>query len=247
MLPLSLPKVQLDLGDAWRDSSVLKTHDSDGDNIYGSPGYIMFDTHTQASRAGVGQTGPLDNATASLPGISITATGTDAGFSGNYSLINDPNNAPRGGIDLWSGVAYRSVFAPGGLIGNSQYAMFDITFNRIGTSLPNAIRLGIFVDNEFDPQAVPIGLRVAGAGGDSGTVLKPATVQNNDYYFFDPTGLNAGDTVTVIATTNTNPSALTLAGFTFDAVPEPSATILTVFGLGVLVVGCSRRRKSTQS
>lgn len=238
---------QLNLGDAWRDSTVLKTHDSDGDNVYGSLGYIMFNTHTQASGAGVGATGPLDNATLSLPGIAILATGANAGYSGNYSLINDPNAPPPGGIDLWSGVAYRSVFAPGGLAGNTEYAMFDITFNGIGTSLPNAIRLGIFVDNEFDPQNVPIGLRIAGAGGDSGNVLKLPTVQSNDYYFFDLTGLSAGDTITVFATSNTNAGALTLGGFTFDAVPEPSATVLTALGLGIFGIACLRRRALAQS
>ena len=230
---------QLNLGDGWRDSSVAKTQDIDGDNIYGSLGYFMFSTQTPGSGSGVSP-GP-GAGILSLPSyISLTLNGANAGFhSDGYTLINDPNN-PGSANDLSSGISYKS----GPLADNTEFSLFDINFSA-GVSFTDTIRVGIFVDNTVPLNTSPVGLRVAGAGGDSFTVVKPQASQVNDYYFFDLTGLNPGDVVTVFATTGVDFSALALGGFTFDSVPEsvpePSAMILAGFGFVFLAILFARR------
>jgi PEP-CTERM motif len=230
---------QLNLGDGWRDSSVAKTQDIDGDNIYGSLGYFMFSTQTPGSGSGVSP-GP-GAGILSLPSyIFLTLNGADTGFhSDDYTLINDPNN-PGSANDLSSGISSKS----GPLADNTEFSLIDINFSA-GVSSTDTIRVGIFVDNTIPLDTSPIGLRLEGAGGDSLNVAKAQASRANDYYFFDLTGLNPGDVITVFATTGVSPSAVAVGGFTFDSVPEsvpePSAMILAGFGFVFLAILFTRR------
>ena len=224
----------LSLGPAWRTASVAKPLDIDLDNIYGTLGYMMFNTHTQASGAGGGQGAALSNITSSLPSyLTITANTAHISFQANYTLIDDPANPS--GPDLWSGISYMNP-----AVGGSSNALFNINFGT-GTPANTVFRLGVFVDNTAPIDGSPVALRVAGAGGDSLSVPKTQATQVNNYYFFTLAGMQSGNTLTVSATRQSGNGAVTLGGLTFDAiaVPEPSTLSLAGFA-AVLVIGLGR-------
>jgi len=230
----------LSLGPAWRTTSVVKPLDIDLDNIYGTLGYMMFNTHTQASGSGVGQGAVLANTTTFLPSyITITANLAHISYQANYTLIDDPANPS--GPDLWSGISYMSP-----AVSNSSNPLFNINFGA-ATPANTLFRLGVFVDNTGPLDGSPVALRVAGAGGDSLSVPKPQATQVNNYYFFTLAGVQAGNTLTVSATRQAGNGAVVLGGFTFDAiaVPEPSAlSLASVASILVLGFGLHRRNVS---
>ncbi len=207
----------------WRTASVTKTLDIDGDDIYGSLGYVLFNPHAFAA-AGTGQGSPLANVNQSLPSyLSVAATGATLSFSGNYTTIDDPANPA--GAPLWSGIAYTT-----GVSAGSEIGLFNVTF-AAGTPANTTFRLGIFVDNIAPVDGSPFGLRVTGASGDSGLVNKAQATQVNNYYFFDLDNVVAGDTFSIITRrSGSGTGAVGIGGLTFDAIPEPATALLLLLG-----------------
>lgn len=214
----------------WRTASVTKTLDIDGDNIYGSLGYVLFNPHTFGN-SGSGQGSPLENANQSLPSyLSVAATGATLSYSGDYTTIDDPANPA--GAPLWSGIAYNPSVSAGGEIG-----LFSVTFGA-GTPALATFRLGIFVDNIAPVDGSPFGLRVTGAGGDSDLVNKAQATQVNNYYFFDLENVVAGDVFSIITRrAGSGTGAVGIGGLTFDAIPEPATALLLLGALSALAQG----------
>lgn len=221
----------------WRTPTVTKTLDIDGDNIYGSLGYVLFNPHAFGN-GGSGQgANALTNATVSLPAyIAVDATGSNISYSGNYTTIDNPANPA--GAPIWSGIAYTSYTINPGI----EASMFSITFGT-GTSATATYRVGVFVDNGAPISVSPVGLRIAGAGGDSGIIAKPTAAQVNNYYFFDLDSVAAGDVFTVLLRRDTGSGGtVALGGLTFDAlIPEPASAMLVLSALGALALRRQRR------
>jgi hypothetical protein len=209
---------QLDLGQGWRNPSTAKTWDLDGDGIYGTAGYEMFAVHPNGNDSGNGQGPPANHAIQSLPSWVSVTLHTTLSYTGDYSLIDDPNNV--GGNPLWSGITYYNL----GNIGQT-YNILDLTFPG-GVSF---VRLGIFI-GDYAPGVQPDQLQVQGTGGDSGrqTVAQnTGSTVHNDWYFFDLTNIAAGQSVSIFArsrTTNSGGGAVGISGITFDT-PEPSTAV----------------------
>jgi hypothetical protein len=243
--------------DSWRTTTVLKTLDPDGDNVYGTSGYVLYatDAATNANTGAVVTGSPLTyNASAtrrtlsSIPSfLTLTDNGqTQTASSYGYKLMDDPTFAPGASVsDLESGAALTSPIALG-----TEQSLLNLT---IGTSFPaGGLRVGLLFSNAdvFDGT-----IRLTQTAGGSGTAtfnetVPPAGVELG-MTFFDITGAAPGDVFTLyIKKTNPQPTGGNLntnviyGGVTFDAlpapVPEPTAGLL--LALGSLGLGFRRRR-----
>ena len=234
----------------WSDSTFTKTLDIDGDNRYGTDGFVLLNTTNTgggrnspgAALSGSAQRAP-DFATA---GISALA---DANFSGAFQnpsgttglIRNDANDATvrlgYGGINLAT---------PNAAIPLTDLYSFTLTS---ALAANETLRFGVFSgSNNSDTRLGFTELTVtAGAFSASTTDDRVANVGNApDIYFFDITDLAVGDTIVVSAansiTGGNNFNGATIGGVTFDTfvVPEPSsAALLGLGGLALLL----RRRK----
>lgn len=223
--------------DAWRTSGVAKPLDADGNNVYGSDGYLMFNTGYTGTTF-TSSTNVLANASNSLPAYAaVTADGaTGSVGAAAFALIDDPLNP---GSDFRSGVATVS-----GVTLGAEASMFNLTFNNAPVG---GVRVGVLVNNAANRNAQAIRFELDGSGG--AVTASQGTGQNvnaqQDYYFFDITGINNGDTFSFFATEDTGDSQTTgeirVGGFTFDTIPEPGSTTLIGFALGAMLLRRQRR------
>ncbi len=187
----------------WRNPSVVKSIDVDGDNIYGSDGYLLVTSPS----------GPLT----SLP--SYVSSIHNLGFqyaSGNLPAF--PSAPLYTSVD--NPVAVGSVFT-GTWYQQSANGMED-DIVQITLAAPAHFRLGILVDNHDFVDISPSDLRVrqtVGGAADSG--LQTANLQPNldsDWYFFDISGV-ANDQFVVSGINwynNSNNFSDGIGGLSFD-------------------------------
>jgi hypothetical protein len=238
--------------DRWRSTDAVKTLDPDGDNVYGTAGYVMFATDTigNGTAGSVPTVDPLtfDPTTttgqatlSSLPSyITLANNGQNkVASSYGYKQIDDPRQTPGVGVsDIESGAALRDAAL------GVEVSMMDFT---IGANFPTAgLRIGILTNNtdNFDGQ-----LRLMQTIGGDASITIPLTVlagQELGLHFFDITSANVGDVFTLFlqktnpqpAGGNTNLNVL-YGGVTFDAIPEPASALLLAGG----VLGLALRRR----
>lgn len=214
-------------GARWRTASVVKTMDADGDNIYGTDGFLLL-----TSPGGV---------VASLPSYinAIQQVAPQVYYGGH--LPNTPYT------DVDNPVA-PGVVRTGAWFGAS--GTVDV-FARVFIRTNASFRLGVLVDVFDWVDVTPLTLRVDQIApvvqGDSGFVA--STLEPNrdgDWYFFDIQA-DAGD-ILHISGQNWNQNfsgpwvTSAIAGMSFDSVPEPSTYAL--MGLGILGMAAARRRFS---
>jgi len=191
--PASISFIGSDPGDnSWRTPSVPKPLDPDGDNIYGTAGYDVFDSSART----------LLHAPA---GVTITRLAPNV-FPGNsgYTLIDNPS----GGATITSGVAYFNPVSTGQVL---NYA--SVTF----TTAANYV-IGIYTDNADFPGISPSALRIyqTNGSGDSG-LISNTPGRAGDWYLFNVSA-NAGDVLNIQGIAVSNPSGSSGIGIiTFDS------------------------------
>lgn len=214
----------------WSRSTTIKTYDLDGDNVYGSDGYVLMNTSNAGSLVGV-----LASSLESAPSYTtaISYTGAGAGASGSF---NGAENVLNPGATAAVNLGYAGYTGPAGAAIPLQ-ELFTYTMNRDMTG-GETIRLGIITDSLSGELRVGITeLRVV-AGGLSADATVGAwnRTAGVDMYFFDITGLSNGDEIEIWgANSNTagaNFNLATIGAVTFDSVPELSTAAL--LGLGCL-------------
>lgn len=210
---------------AWRTSAILKSLDGDGNNVYGSDGYVL--TGGAGSIVNPSYATVLRLSTLTFPG------------NGGYTLIDNP----LGPGSISTGVWYST-----GSITLQEQNLAQITVTSAGS-----FRVGILTDNADFADISPFGLHIlqtSGGSGDSGLIgayLEPN--RDSDWYFFDIVGAQIGD-VFVISGTNTRlgsgpQDSNGIGALTFDrllAVPEP-ATYAAGVGCCLLLGSWMRRRR----
>ena len=231
--------------DQWRSTDVSKTYDPDGDNCYGTIGYVAYATDTIPNGNGGQWYNPADPMYASNGTIQtlrsvptfLTVTSVMASplwaASYGYPAIDDPS-APIGPAvaDVECGLA---AAMNGG---------WNVLRNMVSLTIKpgydgKTFRLGVMADGSDLASTIRLDQTV---GGTATATINGTSVEGvPDMYFFDVVGAQAGDVFTLLVAKpyvgNPHPDFNALS---FDVVPE--AGTLSLLGLALAVAGRRRRR-----
>jgi hypothetical protein len=223
----------------WRNPSVAKPLDPNGDNIYGTDGYVMFTAVPSGLSATLNRTsgnpftfGQPIGAVRTLvqQPVYVSAFTPTSGFnfvqtSPTFTSIDNPT-AP--GTVMQSGVGSENGQA-------SQSTLFSFTVNN---NLPTTFVVGLFFNNSNLISGVP-GLNQVGiidTATGIGPSLQPRT--GLEALFFSINGATPGEQFSVVATGPPN-ADWDIMGITFDtSIPEPTtlggcaAAVLVFLWLG---------------
>jgi|GEM_PF-2946039 len=214
----------------WQSTSVVKAHDTDGDNIVGEEGFVWYATKAVGGAPGTATANPLtfDNGTArtlsSIPTyLSLTSNGqTDVSYAGTLAIDNPVLAAAATVSDVEAGAAVRSAGARG-----SSVSVLDI---RITEAIPAAgLRIGIVTPdvasfNDENLDRVTLAQVTGGAG--TATFVRAATGTSLAHLYFDIVGAVPGDVFrlslgTLAGSTGAN---VWYSGLTFDAIDPTVVT-----------------------
>jgi hypothetical protein len=213
---------------SWRTSSVLKPLDIDGNNVYGTDGYLL-----------TGSSDLLVNPAYAT--VTRVSSNTYPGNGGYTSVDN-----PQGPGTRVTGVWYTS---------SAQNSVDDLV--RITITAATSFRVGVLTDNADFADISPDLLRIrqtTGGTADSGLInsyLSPN--RSTDWYFFDITGAKSGDTFVISGQNVYGGSGAQgsngIGGITFDSsttTPEPGSIALLVAG-GMTGAAFFHRKKVRKS
>jgi hypothetical protein len=221
-------------GSGWRTSTVVKSNDVDGDNVYGTDGWYWFG-YTNAG---------LDYYSG---GISIPADATHD-RSSLPTYISSVSYSGSNGANQWGAANTGDEFASfddplnigtvkkGSIIYGPDNGNLVITIARTASS--PAFRLTTFVSDNLSGYSEGISVS-NGSGKDASTTIVPdkSTAQ---YSIFD---ISAGSGNVTITLNKIAVDQAMLTGLAFDhAVPEPSAIALMATGLFSLICYAWRKR-----
>lgn len=207
---------------AWRNTGVTKPLDADGNNVYGSDGYLLTTSPGGALLSNPAYASVLNLVSTFYSGHVTTP---------NYTTVDNP----LGGT-VKTGIWYAT----------GAFANQEQDFVRITVSQASSFRIGIMVDETDFIGISPGQLRVRqSAGGSGDSTLVNAMVEANldtDWYFFDILGAQAGDQF-VISGTDSRVGAGPVASngigaISFDsvAVPEASTSMVGLLAVGALAL-----------
>jgi hypothetical protein len=234
---------QEDNVEAWRSTSVPKAYDPTDAGYYGAEGYMMYAVGNVAN--GWTWANPVTYASTvkSIPAyVTVANNGMDmtawsAYAPGNwYPEIDDPTLAPAPTVaNVSSGLGTRSWVYP------AEASALDMTF---GVGVPiQGLRVGIMARGQGNDQVASIRLlQTAGSGGGDATMI-PVNGAATYFAFFDITGAQPGDTVTLLMKSDAGGNDhIYHHGISFDQIPEPSTASLLLLA-GAVVAGRRLRRR----
>jgi len=219
---------QLDIGDGLRSTDVPKTLDGDGDNVYGSDGYLFPNTDPTVPPTGPGGSrGPAGTGSKqSLPAY-ITGRSNASGREGyggyGYKAIDDPALPPGAAVsNITSGIGGENQST--GL--NTVVPLYNFTLSSNAGDFPaNGFRVGVLV-NQTGGQDFPEQLRVTSASGDSEAMAVATGLSANSMYFVDVVNPTPGETLTVrlgnLAASGKGIQKAYIGGVTFDSLSTPT-------------------------
>lgn len=231
--------------DAFRTDSVVKSLDSDGDNIYGTDGYTIFQSDavgtSTSTNGNIVQTPSYANVEI-LSGLSYF-TGNNSSL--NYVDIDDPTQTGSGTVpNIESGILFK------GGVGSGTTEFVNLNFTNTGN-----YRVGFLVDNTDFAAISPTSLTLNQTTGGSASVTTNLTDDRDldgDYYFFD-VDAEAGDVFQLSGVGDSGFGSNGIGGVTFDTIPAAPtpvpfgvSTDLSILILGGLF-GASRLRKKLAS
>lgn len=240
----------------FRTTTVVKAFDADGNNVYGTDGYVGYamDIPPANTNNGTVDTNPLTYTSTNYatrrsdPSYATLSTNGQNrvafGFTGtSYPLVDDPAAAPGASvIDIKSGFAIRfGITTVGGVTTGN---MLNITFGS--TAPATGVRIGVIIN---DDETNGVGVDRVTLGGV--THESPNTGGAFTFKFFDVRNITGGDVITLALSKdadNATPGQVAYYGVTFDTlpVPEPTTLAMVLGGFGMLV-GFQRARRRAQS
>jgi hypothetical protein len=193
---------------AWRTAGVAKPLDADGNNIYGSAGYLLT-----TSPGGAQLSNPAYASVINLVSTFYSGHVTNP----NYTTVDNPL-----GGSVKTGIWYAT----------GAFADEEQDFVRLTVSQAANFRIGIMVDETDFIGISPGELRVRQTVGGSGdSTLVNAMVEANldtDWYFFDILGAQPGDQFVISGTDSRVGSGPVtsngIGAITFDTVAVPEAS-----------------------
>ena len=193
----------LTTNDGWRSTGVAKSLDTDGDDIYGTDGYVLFGS---ASLAPVAQ--PSYASAAASPGTSLF------GPAGSYVNLDDPAFTGAAAANSQTG----TVFQAGGT--GVEHDLIVVTLSQ-----DKSFRLGVIQDHHDFAGISPAQLRLRQtSGGTANSGLMGASTdrdRDGDYYFFDVVGAQTGDVFVLSGVNDGGHSSNGVYGVTFDILAVP--------------------------
>ncbi|NDJ14901.1 MAG: hypothetical protein EBY17_27545 [Acidobacteriia bacterium] len=199
---------------AWRTTSVAKSMDADGNNSYGTDGYVV-----------AAAPGTIVNPR--YASVARLAPGTYPG-NGGYLLIDNPAGSGSVRTGLWY---------------NSSGSAVEQDFASITFSASIKTRVGVLVSNTDAAAISPTSLRIrqtTGGTADAGLIPSPTNAaRNGDWYFFDVTA-KVGDVFAVSGVNNPGHSSNGIGALTFDTVPNlsgPATVIVRTAGGSAALTG----------
>jgi len=231
----------------WRDNGVAKSLDIDGDNVYGTAGYLLFAT----GRTGYGDTfaGTLADPTnqSNLPaGLTI---GTGPSFPNMtvgdswYPRIQDPSNPA---VEIPFGLGGSNDNFPAG---NGPAWTLDVTSDLPGAGIDGAaLRLGIMVWNPAGEWfgSGPSSIQVAAGDSSTGFIANELDDWARAVLFFDVMDYSAGDQITIELPGgrpgDNGSGGSHIPGLFVDTVVIPEPGTFAVLGLSTALIASRRRR-----
>lgn len=254
----------------WRDDELAKPLDVDGDNVYGSAGYMLFATELVLPYppACCGGQVPFGSATypnlVDLPSfVSNSQNLTEFKVGGwPYALIDDPRYVNGDNDPDW-----HTTVAPAALPEQQPYVMmgtldgWDMIGNdpvvatygaarwafEVGTDVPQSFRVGVMSDGLNGEQWAASEVFLAQIDGVTlqGVPVSSGTLIRNrfvDMHFFDIEGAEPGDQFVILSKAVAGGTG-GIAGVTFDVNPVPEPATLGMVGLAVVAGGLAVRRR----
>jgi len=222
----------------WRSPSIAKAMDLDGDNVWGTAGYVLFATGNNYTNAYTAYYYPW----ASYGNNILNTPGTLVNLPAGMSLTNGWNG-PSGVVGApWLitmqdpantnnlieiGQAFRDV---GGTNGSGQAWLMTMGRNTPGVGNPNAkMRISVLFymggTGSGNDTSGAQSVRLLTTSSDSGYVSVPFATWNPGLMFFDVTNYNAGDTVEIWLSGTNQPASID--GVLFDII-NPATTTTTL-------------------
>lgn len=208
----------------WRTASVEKPLDGDGDNIYGTEGYVLYQWLNSGFNGSYDPANTVRSLPAYLASVSDPPRGWGGGANANFSTADDPAGGTHNATHGHSG-------NPGG----------TITIDRADD---DAFRLTIMASNEL-PRGESFSQFFSVQNGTSDAAIAEHVGDDDvQYFLFDiPAGMDP-IRIGFGPSSSDNPG---LMGLAFDhPVPEPSSMVLAGFGAMAMLGLVSRRRRTQQ-
>ncbi len=220
----------------WSNASVGKNHDSDGDNKYGSAGYLQIrpmpgDPAPATIGEATGSGNDLGVSAGSNPSLHLAPSFLSSISGGAGTYVN------FGGYPNFRGPDGSSLYRQGALSVPVTEGPYDSPAgndaSRVGVPVQFALgsagrfRLGLVVDAVADGTYAPHYVSVFNLN--TGTVFSPALTRdgNPDMVFFDITG-DVGDTFNVGLWQNVgSQSVAPLSLITIDLLPDAAPPVLS--------------------
>lgn len=239
------------IGIAWREASVTKTNDIDGDNIFGTEGYYLPKTvfgpgdyeNYAPSNFNLAH---MTSSAVSWLGVTPSEDPVNNQMNYGYRQFQDPNN-PASKIS----VGYMGRRFSGAMTIGDYYPLYDFT---VGVGIPGDFAITIPVHPEFSA-AHPSALRltqIAGSGSMTVTLsVSPPTAYSfvdAEFITFRVNNAVAGDVFRLFGQA-TDVNNLLINGMMFDVVPIPepdTALALALIGLLAMLVLRMRARSAAR-
>lgn len=210
---------------SYYTTTVTKAFDVNGDNRYGTDGYIVFGGSTEDNSADYGDAGAFKESLPSFISSVIVDTGdTLVRVNTSQTDMDDPTAGVEGTDFNYSGYLMNS-----GTDGTTDLPVLQFT---VSNSAAISFRFGVIAGNEgssdgrYDPEEVSLSFDDSNvATNDSSvTVTSLPVIGTSGMVFFDVT-LDVGSTGTFTLAVSEKTNNATIGGLTFDVMSEPLSTI----------------------
>ncbi|MGJ8673530.1 sulfatase-like hydrolase/transferase [Rubritalea sp.] len=212
---------------AFYTTSVAKSFDADGDDRYGTAGYLIFGGDSpEDNSADYGDSGVSVESLPSFVGSVTVDTGnTLVRKNTSQYAMDNPAEAVEGTDFELAGYLMNN-----GTSGTTDLPMLEFSVN---TTDAVSFRLGVLagnLDSQYDPSALRLSFddSITGNADPSVNIASLPTVTSIGMVFFDIT-LDTGTTGTFTLAASESSSNPTIAGLTFDILPTAPSTIVYDF------------------